>query len=157
VKLVDGSPVPWRIGHLVVVYVVNLTGLLLIVVAWIEVSGQLTLRAQIPWVDVGVAGIIVAGAGNVLWMLTGRRAVGEMRRGLTVHLPAAGQATFEDDGLPRAASDQFVAGRRMSHYHRAECPLVEGKRVTLDSHEGHLSAARVACDVCIPSAVPAGR
>jgi hypothetical protein len=157
VKVSDGSAVPWRIGDLVLLYLVNLAGLILILVAWFEASGDLTIRAQIPWVNVGVAGIIVAGAGNLLWLLTGRRAVGELRRRLTVRLPGAGSAASSVRAQPDMELGVFVAGTGMTRYHRPDCPFVEGKRVTVASEDGHLSAGRVACDVCIPAAVSAAR
>ncbi len=156
-KVPDASPLPWRIGDLIVVYLANLAGLILVLVAWFEVSGELTIHAQIPWVDVGVTGIIVAGAGNVLWLLTGRRAAGELRRRLTVHLPSAARATSSHGAQPDTALGVFVAGTGMTRYHLTNCPLVEGKRVTAASQDGHLSAGLVPCDVCLPATVALGR
>jgi hypothetical protein len=157
VKVSDQSPVPWRIGDLVLVYLVNLAGLVLILIAWFEASDLLTIRAQIPWVNVGVTGIIVAGAGNVLWLLTGRRSVGDLRRRLTPRLPGSGRATSSGRAQPDTALGMFVAGTAMTRYHRADCPLVEGKPVTADSENGHRAAGRLACHVCVPARLTARR
>jgi hypothetical protein len=144
--------VPWRIGDLILTYLVNVAGLILILVGWFEASGNLTIHDQIPWLNLGVTGIIVAGAGNVLWLLTGRRAVGELRRRLTVRLPGAGPASTSGPE-PDTALGALVTGTAMTRYHRADCPLVKGKPVTAAEEDRHLEAGRVACDVCLPAAV----
>ncbi len=53
----------------------NAAGLLLLVIAWVMVSGRGTLGGQLPWVDVGATGLVVAGAGDIAGVLAYRRLV----------------------------------------------------------------------------------
>jgi hypothetical protein len=152
--------VPWQVGDLMLLYLTNVAGLLLIVVGWYEASGALSQDAQILWLDLGIVGVIVAGAGNVLWLLTGRRAVGELRRALTPALmarfaePTGDRLTIdpEIDAGQRVAGQlvagQLVAGAEMTRYHRADCLLVAGKDVQVGSEATHRSQGRRPCQVC---------
>jgi hypothetical protein len=146
----DRRSVPWQVGDLMLLYLTNVAGLLLIVVGWYEASGALSQDAQILWLDLGIVGVIVAGAGNVLWLLTGRRAVGELRRALT---PALMARFAEPTGDSRAIdletdSGQLVTGAEMTRYHRADCLLVAGKEVQAAAEATHRSEGRRPCQVC---------
>ena len=60
---------------------------------------------------------------------------------------------FVDDDapvdVPRAG--RLVAGADMTRFHRADCPLVAGKRVSAAGREAHVRAGRGACGVCLPT------
>jgi hypothetical protein len=146
----DRRSVPWQVGDLLLLYLANVGGLLLIVVAWFEASGAVSQDAQILWLDVGIVGVIVAGAGNVLWLLTGRRGVGELRRALTPALMArfAEPSAEAAPAVPATDPGQLVAGADMTRYHRADCLLVVGKEVRLAPEETHYARGRRACQVC---------
>jgi hypothetical protein len=64
-------------------YLSNVIGAVLLAVAWLGASGSVSLRAQVPWLDAGIAGVIVAAVGDLRWLLAGRRNVGLFRRELT--------------------------------------------------------------------------
>jgi hypothetical protein len=141
---------PWRLPDLLLLYLANLAGLLLIVTAWFEASGATSQDTQILWLDVGTAGVIVAGAGNVLWLLSGRRQVGELRRALT---PALFARVAQPDSRPEATAAKvdpglLVTGADMTRYHRADCLLVAGKQVEAGSEATHRSRGLRPCQVC---------
>jgi hypothetical protein len=58
----------------------NVVGLMLLVLGWAAVSGKVTLRAQAPYLNLAVAGILLAGVGNALYIMALRRSL-EQRLG----------------------------------------------------------------------------
>jgi hypothetical protein len=146
----DRRTVPWQVGDLLLLYLANVSGLLLIVVAWFEASAAVSQDTQIVWLDIGITGVIVAGAGNLLWLLTGRRAVGELRRALTPALTARFAEPIPQAGPAVSTADHglLVAGVDMTRYHRADCPLVAGKEVADSPEESHRARGRRPCQVC---------
>lgn len=57
-------------------------GVAMIVGSWVAVSGETTLSAQVGWINVGVAGLVVAVAGVSAYLVEFRREV--RRRHATV-------------------------------------------------------------------------
>lgn len=116
--------------------------------AWIAASLGIAHSASAgddaPWINLGIAGVIIFGAGNALWLLRGRRAVALLRASL-VGLESAGSqdptTTLLDDGSPVARV--WLPGGSMIH--RPSCPLVAGKRVVSGQHPSGR-----ACGVCSP-------
>jgi hypothetical protein len=153
----DRRSVPWQVPDLLRLYLANISGMLLIVVAWFEASGAASQDAQILWLDVGIVGVIVAGAGNVLWLLTGRRAVGELRRALTPALMARFSQPTAQAGPAASAADprQLVTGADMTRYHRADCLLVAGKELRAAPEETHRARGLRPCQVCRSAALEA--
>jgi hypothetical protein len=76
------SLAPWSRRGLFVVGVLNGTGLAAIVSGWIWASGHQLLADQFPAANLTVVGLIVAGAGNISWLLSGRRAIGRAKLAL---------------------------------------------------------------------------
>lgn len=140
---------PWQVGDVMALTLGTALGLAALVVAWVGASGEATTTRQLGWVALGSAGIIVAGFGNAVWLLAGRRAVGRRRIEGVVE-PA--RALLADRRRPELAAGPatLVAGPSMTHYHRADCVLVVGKRVRAASVEEHAGAGRKPCGVCAP-------
>jgi len=138
--------VPWGMSDLLAIYTTTFIGLLLVFLAWFETSASVRLKNQVHWTNVGVAGVIVLGAGNLFWLLRGKRATGELRRLLLPQVPVEDEAPIE---APRAGP--LVAGPDMTRFHRADCPLVAGKSVSAAGREAHARAGREPCGVCLPS------
>jgi hypothetical protein len=65
--------------------VLNLAGIAMLVAAWIGASGQTTLGPQIVFVNLGVAGVILALAGNLLYLFNARRIVLARRAVVSAH------------------------------------------------------------------------
>ena len=53
--------------------VLNVAGLVFLVVGWAAVSGKVTLSDQAPFVNIAVAGLLLAGTGNALYLMATRR------------------------------------------------------------------------------------
>jgi protein-S-isoprenylcysteine O-methyltransferase Ste14 len=53
--------------------VLNLAGLVLLVLGWVAVSGKVTLSDQAPYVNIALAGLLLAGVGNALYLMATRR------------------------------------------------------------------------------------
>lgn len=129
-----GERLAWRDGDIVMVSLTVLVGGIAIVAAWFGAAGTPTPSQQGLWLQLAVAGFAVSAVGLSLWLLRGRRAVGERRVAL-ISLdpggqpaePAASRGRTRDEspttpvGLVRAAG--------MTHLHHADCPLVSGKTV----------------------------
>jgi hypothetical protein len=135
---------PWRRGNVSSVVSLNGLGLALVVSGWYVAGGQLLLRDQVTGANVAIAGIIVAGAGNAVWLLTGRRALGLRREGIgalaqTRHLPR-----------PQPGRRQPVASDEMTRYHRADCAFATGRAVVARSRKAHAASGRQPCGVCRP-------
>lgn len=140
------SPVPWKIGDLLVLYATTSIGIVLVLAAWYAASGEVRLEDQARWATLGTAGVIVLGAGNLAWLLAGRRATGELRRHLLARAPGA--ETTQASSAARRTS--LVAGKTMTRFHRADCPLVQGKTVRAQTRATHERRGRRPCDVCTP-------
>src|SRR4051812_18169017 len=77
---------PWTVGQLLFWLAASTGGLILLLVSWWLSSGQPRLGSQIPWLNAAIAGLAVAGAGNLLWLLQGRRVVAERTRAVADRL-----------------------------------------------------------------------
>src|SRR5207237_1367274 len=78
---------PWGVTDMLIVYGMTFVGLLLVFLAWFGTSASVRLGSQVRWTDVGVAGVIILGAGNLLWLLRGKRATGQLRRLVLAEVP----------------------------------------------------------------------
>ncbi|MDQ3294401.1 MAG: hypothetical protein M3527_08135 [Actinomycetota bacterium] len=68
-----------------------LAGLALLAVAWFGASGQETVGPQIPFVNLGVGGVILAGTANAVYLMGMRRALRERRAEIASHRRLAGR------------------------------------------------------------------
>jgi hypothetical protein len=136
---------PWRLGDVLGLYITLSIGGILLLVAWWGASSTPRFSSQIAWVNVGVVGLIVAGFGGAVWLLTGRRAVGER-----VARVIPGESLSPTFGTQASNGGvRLVAGRRMTRYHRPDCQLVAGKNVGEASLADHRAAGRRPCGVCL--------
>jgi hypothetical protein len=135
---------PWRPDDVTRLLLVQLAGVAMMAASWFEASGQLTVRGQLTWLNLGLVGLLVSGVGNGIWLLQGRRNVGTVRA-LLLPDPVPQPAAAAVSGLTETASERVVvtdAGATM--YHRPGCQLIEGKPT-------ETRAARhdqVPCQVC---------
>ena len=63
-------------------------GGIVVAVSWYVCAGDVSFSQQIGPTDAAVAGLLLAGIGNVGWLLRGRRILGERRRALLPDVPA---------------------------------------------------------------------
>lgn len=69
----------WQDGDIVMVSITALVAVIGIVGAWFGATGAGSMAAQAGWLNLGVASLAVYAVGVCLWLLRGRRAVGERR------------------------------------------------------------------------------
>ena len=62
--------------------VLNVAGLVLLVAGWAAVSGEVSLADQAPFLNLSVAGILLAGIGNALYIMAIRRTLEDRLVGL---------------------------------------------------------------------------
>ena len=127
----------------------------LIAVSWFGAADATAVETQVRWVNTAVAGVVVLGAGNALWLLTGRRAAGQLRRIVVDSDQLARRLTAVSQRADRreAGESAPVAGKNMTRYHRPDCPLVADKQVTSGSVTTHVKRGRRPCGVCMPDGV----
>ncbi len=151
-----GSPVPWKVSDAAIFAVCTFVGLSLVLFAWYGASGSDRMSTQVEWADAAVAGALVATAGNVLWILSGRRAVGLRRARQTERLERFTElAPSADVALATSTReipviDILVAAKGLSLYHRPDCPLVDGRHVRQFNPSSSRSLAKEPCGVCLP-------
>lgn len=128
-------------------------GGVVVAVSWYVCAGEVSFSQQVGPTDVAVAGLVVAGIGNVGWLLKGRRALGERRRALVADVPLADRTQVDVVSVvPRPADvDLYVGGDGMERFHRPECVLTSGRRDWKSmSRAEHQAAGREPCGVCRP-------
>ena len=132
---------PWRADDVSRAVFGQLAGAAMMVASWFEASGQVTVRGEITWLNLGLVGLIVCGVSNALWLLQGRRNVGTAR---VLLLPDPAPATAA--GLYAAGSDVRVTVKApgVTMFHRPDCPLIQGKPTVARGARNH----RVPCQVC---------
>jgi hypothetical protein len=80
--VISTQAVPWTGRDRLVVVGLNLIGLVAIVTGWLWAGGRSLLADQFPATNLTVVGLIVAGAGNVAWLLSARRTIGRAKLAL---------------------------------------------------------------------------
>ena len=146
---------PWRRVDRVGLLATTGVGVALIAVSWFGAADATAVETQVRWVNAAVVGVVVLGAGNALWLLTGRRAAGQLRRTVVDSDQLARRLTALSQRADRreAGVAAPVAGQHMTRYHRPDCPLVAGKQVTSGSVTTHVKRGRRPCGVCLPDGV----
>ena len=84
-------PVLWRPEDLLRWGLIVGLGGIVVAVSWYVCAGDVSFSQQIGPTDAAVAGLLLAGIGNVGWLLRGRRILGERRRALLPDVPARGR------------------------------------------------------------------
>jgi hypothetical protein len=143
---------PWRRGELLSAYGLVVGGAVLVLAAWWAASGTVRVSTQIAWLNVGAVGVVMAGCGVAIDLLTGRCAVGERRRRLLPDL----RATEPTVSLELIDQDVLVTAARMTRYHRTSCPAVAGKPVRQAGEAVHQAAGLSPCGLCRPGQSGAG-
>ena len=135
----------WTTGNLVALLAAIAVGAAVLGFSWIGASAQRGSDGQIPWVNLGIAGVLLPVVAGRRWVTAGRRSVG-LRLSAVVN--AAEPSTVIGDGPD--AGDRFVAGPTTSRYHHPDCLLVAGRTVTPQGRRTHEQAGRRACEMCQP-------
>lgn len=148
------EPALWRPEDVLATAVPSAVGVVLWMVGWYQVSGSDAYAKQIGWADLAIGGFILATTSQLIWLLRGRRAVGELRRQLLrVRVPDAGSwaaspAPVVQPQIERA--EIVVAGPNKSLFHRPDCPMVAGRGWTARPRRDIADPGLRPCGVCQP-------
>jgi hypothetical protein len=139
---------PWSTKQRLVLAVLLVIGVVGLIAGYAGTSGTLRVSRQVVWVNVAGAGLLVSGAGVVLFLTTGRQAIG--RRRLSLFGDVAGAAVTADDPGALANAD-LVSAPTMTKYHRADCSFVADKPgLVMETAVAHEKIGRRPCGVCLP-------
>jgi hypothetical protein len=139
---------PWERRHLIGFTVSTVLGAGLLGASYLGVSAEVHLKDQVPFLDLGIAGLLVGTIGGVRWLAAVLKSV-RIRKAAAVALVRWRFVPTGTAGLA-GPTEGLVAAARMTRYHRAGCPLVAGKELTAATLAEHSAAGRRPCGVCTP-------
>jgi len=134
----------------------NAIGLVLILAGWYQAAdlaprtANQPIRTSLTWFCVSLAGLLIAGVANAMWLLRIFVAIGPVRDVDVVPGPRVSPVAVQARGTSRGNTGLLVSGDGMSRYHRADCALAAGKRTSVAGRAAHERAGRAACAVCDP-------
>lgn len=140
---------PWTTDDLGAPIAANIVCLGLIVGSWWSASGRGRADEQVVWLAISIAGVMIAGGVNGILLL---RLFGNIRlakRAVLLPDELAG-------GARPATSAQAVNRGELVHilgttrFHRADCPLANGKSSEAATRRTHELAGLRACETCRP-------
>lgn len=143
---------PWRRTDRTVVLVTTGVGVAIVAVSWLGAADASHLDTQVRWLNLGVVGVILLGAGNARWLLRGRLAAGRLRRTVLGSPELAGRLVARSERRDRSAAELAmpVAAKGMTRYHRPDCPLVADRAVRAARVSTQVKQGRRPCGVCRP-------
>jgi len=139
---------PWTTHDLSALVVRLGLGIAVATVAWAGAAGSVDVGTQVRWADVSVAGVIIAGVGEAVFLVAGMRRVRARQDALVDRALPVRPTLAIDTVEPDVAL--AMATPLMTKYHRPTCPLVTGKPVSGASVDEQRSAGRAPCRVCEP-------
>ncbi|HVU72974.1 MAG TPA: hypothetical protein VHE83_08425 [Mycobacteriales bacterium] len=152
VEVLPTGSMPWHVRDVQRLLVTLLLAAIGLTASWVGISGTVIWSRQMLWLAIGIASTAVAAVAVMTWLLTAFRAVrvrqSRMVDGIAARLVLDDEPDAADAAGPGAA--ELVSAPSMTRFHRADCPLVQGRPTT------PLTAARRArlspCGVCRPIA-----
>jgi hypothetical protein len=139
---------PWGTRPRVTLILGNLVALASMAGAWWAVSGSRSASDQHSLLTVGLAGVLMAGAANGIWLGAGRKAIRSARSAILPTLPEG--ALSASSGVTEIRSEALFSGNGMSWFHQSGCLLSVGKSVAPATRREHELAGRSPCEVCRP-------
>ena len=141
-------PLPWSVSDVRSALLPVVLGFVLLGWAWWDASGTGKLDDQTRSVVFAVLGGGAVVAGAIAWLATGRRALRIRRRAVVELLEKSallgpGKDAVDIEREPAA----LVIVKGTSHYHRADCLLVQDKNVQAHSAR---TGKREPCPMCEP-------
>ena len=143
---------PWQVGDVFGVAVTNLVGLGMLIGGLEGTRHSTDPHTLLLMLNVATAGVVVAFAGNAVFLLSALRQVGQLRTPLLGDRRAPTADVLVDDALQTGAGSAgaLVAADRMTRFHRPDCAAVRGKPVSAATLADHLAAGRRPCGMCAP-------
>lgn len=119
-----------------------LVGFVLLVLAHGGAQGEEQLDAQIPWLNLAVAGTLTAAAGQIGLLIVGRQRIAQVR----LRVVQAAEQLAVPATPPQHVHMSLVTVAGATTFHRPTCLLVAGK-----PHRRISNAKRLrGCEVCQP-------
>src|ERR1051325_5023229 len=81
-QVVEAPASPWSTKQRLILVVLLAVGAIGLVVGYTGTSGTLRVGHQVPWINLAAAGLLISGAGGVMFLTEGRRAIGRRRLSL---------------------------------------------------------------------------
>lgn len=142
---------PWEADDLARILVFQVVAAAVVAVSWWIVSGTGDLQKQMLWLRIGVAGVLLSGIANGVWLMRGRRLVGLARRVvLEAFEPVVSRPVASATTTSPTAAREFVAVPGTSRFHVGTCTLVRGKETVRGERSWHSAEGRSACEACCP-------
>ena len=148
---------PWSSSQVAALVAGNLCAVLLAFVGWLRASDEGQAGDQILWLNVSLAGVVVAIAVNGFFLARGRQTVRLATPVALAGVPRAMvAATPSLNGSGRVAgtaasqSGRVVSVSGLKRYHRPECALVAGKAVEAAQSASFAGSGLLPCEVCEP-------
>lgn len=123
-------------------------GLVVFIIGLAMVKDKTIYDDQVSGMNLAIVGAVVANAAGVSLLLAGRRAVTARRVAVLGAVPKIVAAEAQITAF--ASSPILVGGEGLTHFHRADCDMAEGRDWAPVDRAGHESAGRTACGVCRP-------
>ncbi|MBA0125745.1 hypothetical protein H0B56_09355 [Haloechinothrix sp. YIM 98757] len=141
-----GPDWPWRDSDVVMVCLTTIVGAAAFAAGWFGATVSGTVHHQAAWLNLAVGGFATSAVGVSLWLMRGRRAVGERRVALVSIDPPDAEPRPAPGRWPDAdGTRDLVRAVGMQRVHRPDCPLVAGKQLErADEDDGQ------PCGVCLP-------
>ena len=147
---------PWQVSDVFGVAVTNVVGLGMLLGGLQGTRHSTDPHTLLLLLNVATAGVVVAFAGNAVFVLSTLRQVGQLRTLLLGRRSGPVVDVRSDDaiGTDPVSTDALVAAESMTRFHRATCAAVRGKAVTATPLADHLAAGRRPCGMCAPDLEP---
>jgi hypothetical protein len=145
---------PWSADQLGRVVMGNVVGAGLVLLgSYQSATADEVVRNRLTWLAVGIAGLVLAGLANGLWMASVRARV-RLGRGLVL-AEVAQLVPSTEVGGPATSVDVVVTAPGMTRYHRPGCELAQGKPTRRLSERQRRAGRLRACEVCLGGGGPA--
>jgi hypothetical protein len=136
---------PWSPADGIRWIVIGLAGIVMTSASWWVAHHQDQLNDQIGWATVAVLGFAIAGYANISWLLQARFAIVQRRDALLPDEVAVDTSTTR-----LIHHDDLVAAPELTRFHRASCPLAQGKGWRPVSEAAARRGGQEPCGVCRP-------
>jgi hypothetical protein len=146
-QVVAAPASPWSTKQRLLLVVLLAVGVVGLVVGYSGTSGTLRVGHQVPWINLAGAALLISGAGVVVFLTEGRRAIGRRRLSLFGDVVTG----VVDDAPSSVSAADLVSAPTMTKYHRGDCPFVADKPgLVKGTAVDHEKVGRRSCGVCLP-------
>ena len=159
---------PWSSREFAAIVAGNALAILLATVGWWYTSDEPRAEEQIGWLNLSLAGVVVAIGVNTVFLARGRQTIRVATTVVLAEAPSPGSVmspTLSANGHGRSEpfmpassgsanghlrQDRLVSVAGTQRYHSPTCALVTGKAVEQNTAEAFFATGRHPCEVCAP-------